>query len=246
MIPLLILIIWSFYSELGLINSYLLPSPRRVFSSFITLLNDGTLLKHTITSLTRIFVGFSIATILALSCAIIFHIFPNVYSLFESSIKFLQHLPPLAILSLLILWFGIGEKSKIVMIILASFFPIFINSFNGIKNCDPKLIDLGHVIQMNPYNLFVKIILPASFPYIILGMKLGLIYAWRSLIGAEFIATSSGLGYMILDARELSRSDVIIVGILSFGIIGILIDKIFIKILSKFSYISKKSLYEFY
>ena len=244
--PLCLLIIWYISSHYNIVNSFLLPSPKRIADTFFTLFFNGTLLTHTLASLTRIFIGFSIAMTMAFVCSITFYLIPSSFKFFSSTIKFIQHLPPLALLSLLILWFGIGEKSKIVMIILASFFPIFINTFNGISNCDPKLIDLGRVVGMPKKDIFFSILLPASIPYIFIGMKLGLTYAWRALMGAELIATSSGLGYMILDARELSRSDIVFVGILCFGFMGIFIDKCFDFLLSKFPYIKERQFNEPY
>ena len=239
--PLFICFLWWFCAEFQLVNSFLLPHPQSVFKAFWVLLENGILLRHISVSLGRTFIGFFFATVTALGLAFLFYALPKTYPFFKTTLQFIQHIPPLAMLTLLILWFGIGESSKLVMIFLASFFPIFINTFNGLNKCDPKLIEVGTVIPMSRKEIFFRILIPATLPYITIGLKLGMVYAWRSLIGAEFIATSTGLGYLVLDARELSRTDIVMVGLLCFGLIGLIIDQLFSFILSKFPYIIERN-----
>lgn len=140
---------------------------------------------------------------------------------------------------LLILWFGIGEKSKIIIIVLASFFPVLLNTINGVQGCDKKLIEVGQIFNLNNIDVFKKIIIPWSLPNILVGMRLGVGYSWRAIIGAEMVAASSGLGYLILDGQQLSRSAVVIVGILSIGILGSLSDWVFSLLTNKFIYIQE-------
>ena len=165
------------------------------------------------TSISRIFFGFSITVILAVPSAVIFGMFPKIYNYFKSILEFMRHTPPLALIPMIILWFGIGEFSKITIIILASFFPVFLNTLKGIESCDKKLIEVGQVFNFTKYEIFRKIILPSAVPDILNGIKLGIGYSWRAIIGAEMIAASSGIGYLILDGQQMSRSDVVIVGI---------------------------------
>ncbi len=227
LVPFFVVVIWIVVSNFGLVNDYLLPSPFRVLDTFLYLLGNGTLFLHIMTSLMRLFVGFGVAFVLAIVLVGVFYLYPNISPFFAPTIQFIQQIPPLAMLSLIIMWFGIGEQSKIVLIVLTSFFPLFINIYNGIHHCDPKLIDLGRVVGFSKREIFSRILLPNAIPYVLLGIKIGITYGWRSLVGAEILATSTGLGAMVIEAGQLSRSDIIFVGILCFGIVGIAIDSLF-------------------
>ena len=136
----------------------------------------------------------------------------------------------------MILWFGIGEVPKIIIIILTSFFPIFLNTKSGILSCDSKLIEVGDSLGFSNAQKFFKIMLPSAIPSILVGMRIGLGYSWRAIIGAEMIASARGLGYLILDAQQMSRSDKVIVGIFVIGILGYLCDKLFNFIIKKISH----------
>lgn len=138
-----------------------------------------------------------------------------------------RHVPPLSLIPLLILWFGIGEVPKAIVIILASFFPIYLNMDDGFRRCDPKLLEVGRILGMNRWTQLRKIRLPAALPGILTGMKVGMGYSLRAIIGAEMIAADSGLGYLILDAQAMSRSDKVIIGILTIGALGLVLDGAF-------------------
>lgn len=227
LIPVLLILIWQTGSELSWFNSYLLPAPSAVLSAFFKMCFNGQLLKHIMISFYRVFTGFILAVFVSFGGVLIFYFYPQLYTYSKLILEFLRHIPPLAVISLLILWFGIGETSKIVVVFLVSFLPVFFTTLNSITYCDPKLIEVGKSINMSNSEILKRIIIPSVLPSIIMGLQLGLTYAWRSLIGAEMIAASAGLGYMILNARELSQSSVIIVGIFSLGLIGTAIDKLF-------------------
>jgi sulfonate transport system permease protein len=145
----------------------------------------------------------------------------------------LRHVPPLACIPLIILWTGIGEASKLTIIFLASFFPLFLNTYSGIRNCDPKLLEVGRSLNFSESTQVRHIQLPAALDAIAVGLQLSLGYSWRALIGAELIAASAGIGYLILDAEQMSRPDIVLVGMLCIGIIGSLIDSIFLNVLNR-------------
>ena len=233
----LIMIIWITGSYFSLWNSYIIPYPEKVFFTAVKLLKTGELFKHMFTSISRIFFGFSITVILAVPSAVIFGMFPKIYNYFKSILEFMRHTPPLALIPMIILWFGIGEFSKITIIILASFFPVFLNTLKGIESCDKKLIEVGQVFNFTKYEIFRKIILPSAVPDILNGIKLGIGYSWRAIIGAEMIAASSGIGYLILDGQQMSRSDVVIMGIFSIGIFGSFTDYVCSKVIERLSLI---------
>lgn len=234
-IPLLILIAWIIGSGFGFWNSYIIPPPAKVLASGKQLIVSGILFKHAAVSLYRVFAGFAIALLLALPLGILIGMNRRWVRYTEPMLEFIRHIPPLATIPMLILWFGIDETSKLTIIVLATFFPIYLNTVNGIIHCDPKLLEVGRSFGFSRGRLFWRIILPAILPYILIGMRLGLGYSWRSLIGAELIAAAAGIGYMILDAEQLSRPDVIVVGILTIGILGSVIDHAFFRLTRHFT-----------
>ncbi|NMM64723.1 ABC transporter permease [Clostridium sp. P21] len=233
-IPLGIILVWCIGSKFHMFNDYIIPSPVVVCSTTLELIKNGILLKNLEVSFARVFIGFFITFAVAFSMAIILGMKKELLPYLEPSLEFMRHVPPIAVIPILILWFGIGETSKLAVIFLATFFPIFSNTLNGVTNYDEKLLEVGEIFGFSSQDKFLKIILPQAVPSIITGVQLGLGYSWRSLMGAELIAASSGIGYMIMDAEQLSRPDIILVGIFSIGVLGYIVDYIFIKITSKF------------
>lgn len=233
-VPIIIIAIWWIGSSIHIFNDYIIPSPSTVFSTACTLLKSGILIKHLSVSFCRVLVGFLITFIIAFPFAVLLGMNEKFMTYVEPFLEFNRHIPPIAVIPILILWFGIGEVSKLAVIFLATFFPVFSSTLTGVVNYDKKLLEVGEVFNFNSRDKFLKIILPQAIPSIITGMQLGLGYSWRSLMGAELIAASSGIGYMIMDAEQLSRPDIIIVGIFSIGILGYAIDYIFLNITNKF------------
>ncbi|MCT4619526.1 MAG: ABC transporter permease [Marinisporobacter sp.] len=228
-VPIIIFFIWWTGSTLGFWNAYIIPSPEKVGKAFIILLKKRILMKHVMVSLYRALLGFTISFVGAFSLAILLSLSKKLLTLLERILDFMRHIPPMALIPMLILWFGIGEMSKLAVIVLATFFPIFLNTLSGIINCDSKLIEVGKVFGFSKLHIYRKIIFPQAMPSIMVGARLGFGYSWRALIGAEIIAASSGLGYMILDAEQLSRPDIMIVGIFTIGILGSIMDYILFK-----------------
>lgn len=229
-LPVLFLLIWWAGSHLGLWNPFLLPGPQAVARAAIRLVASGELLRHLLASTGRIIFGFSFSCLLAFPLGVLLGLNPVLGRVLYPTLEFVRHVPPLALLPLLILWFGIGEGSKMVVILLATFFPVFMNTLDGVRRCDPRLIEVGMSLRLSPFAIFRRVILPWAIPSVMTGLRLGLGYSWRALIGAELIAAASGLGYLIHDAEALSRSDVIVVGILALGLLGGLSDHIFFRL----------------
>ncbi|TIH20200.1 ABC transporter permease [Marinifilum sp. JC120] len=227
--PALILLVWWWVSVSNLVNPYLIPSPEEVFEAGRDLFLSGKLYLHTVASLKRALLGFSITALIATLLATILYFIPVMESFLNFPLEFVRTTPPLAAIPLLILWFGIGEGAKLAIIILASFFPIFLNTLDGLKNADANLLEMGKTLDLNRVEVFRFILLPAAIPSVITGLRLGFGYSWRALIGAELVAASSGLGYMILDAEELARTDYVFVGIMLIGGLGFVFDYLFKK-----------------
>ena len=223
----LIIALWALLSKLGIFSSYIFPSPLKVWNTFIAMLKSGELLINLGSSVLRVVTGFGISFILALLLGIVASIFPSANPYYRHIMEFLRNIPPMSLIPLLILWMGIGEAPKIVIIVLTAFFPIFMNTEQGIKNCDKKLLEVGKMLDMSKGEVFFKIRIPAAVPDILTGMQIGLGYSWRAIVGAEMIAAASGLGYMILDAQAMSRTDKTLVGIIMIGILGYVTDKLF-------------------
>lgn len=226
-LPVSILIIWQLTSMTGVLNTYIIPPPVEILDTAIMLIKKGVLSKHLMVSMYRVFLGFVAAFILAFPTAVLVGIIQGLEYYLTPFLEFVRHIPPIACIPMLILWLGIGEAPKIAVIILATFFPIFLNTLSGVVNCDEKLLEVGDNFGFSVKEKFFKIILPSAMPSVIVGMRLGLGYSWRALIGAELIAASSGIGYMIMDAEQLSRPDIIIVGIVTIGLLGYIIDFFF-------------------
>ncbi|MDB0439410.1 ABC transporter permease [Clostridioides difficile] len=231
----IILVLWKITNHLGIWSEYILPPPEKVYSTFLNMINDGSIFINVYASMKRVLIGFVISTIIGIPLGIFFGIYDKVYEYFKSLINFLRNTPPLALIPMLILWFGIGEESKIIIIILASFFPIFTSTLKGIRNCDSKLIEVGRVFELSKLQIIFRIIIPNAILDIAVGLKLALGYSFRAIIGAELVAASSGLGYLISDGKEMSRTDIVIVGIIVIGLLGIITDYIFLLIVKKVS-----------
>jgi len=223
-LPVMLAIVWIIGSSLSIWNSYIIPTPAEVVGNAYKLALNGTLFKHAAVSLYRVFAGFLAAFLLAFPLGVLFGMNSQVRDYFEALLEFLRHIPPLAAMPMLILWFGIGEWPKLLIVVLATFFPIFLNTLHGVASCDVKLIEVGKSFGLRKREIFRRIVLPAALPSVLVGMRLGLGYSWRALVGAELIAASSGIGYMILDAEQLARPDIVVLGILTIGILGSVID----------------------
>ena len=150
---------------------------------------------------------------------------------FSGTFDAIRQIPPLAWIPLVILWFGIGETSKVILIAKASFFPILLNTISGIKSTPKAYIEVAKLYNKNSWKIFRQIYLPYALPNIFVGLRLGLSSAWMTVIAAELIASTSGIGYRINDARNLLQSDVVITGIIVVGLLGVIMDRILDRIL---------------
>ena len=158
---------------------------------------------------------------------------PAAEKYYNAIVQFFRNVPPLSLIPLLILWCGIGETTKTVIIVLASFFPMYLNIVKGFTGCDQRLLEVGDAFGYTKFEKFRYIILPYASADILVGMRIGMGYSWRAIIAAEMIAASSGIGHLILFAQQLSRTDKVIVGIFVVGLVGLATDKCFGFLLKK-------------
>ena len=179
---------------------------------------------HIWASTQRVLIGFGLAAIVAVPLGLFMAINKYVNALVKPVFDLFKPMPPIAWVSLAILWFGIGESSKLIIVILATFFPIFLNTLAAISRPNAGLLELAQVFRLSPGAAFWHLRLPMAMPAIYTGLRIGLGYSWRSLIGAEMIAAAAGLGWLILDGEEMARPDVVLAGIFVLGLLGILTD----------------------
>jgi sulfonate transport system permease protein len=220
-----IILLWYLVSNVGIWSAYVLPPPQKVWISFIKMLQNGELIKHLLVSLRRIAQGFSISCFLTFILILIAALIPAIEPYYSNLLGVMRHIPPISLIPLLILWFGIGELPKIIVIVLASIFPVLLNAESAIFGCDKGLIEVGQTLGFSRGRILFKIMLPNAVPEILVGIRIGLGYAWRAIVSAEMIAAANGLGYFILDAQALSRTDKVIAGILVIGGVGLMTDK---------------------
>ncbi len=226
LLPAGVLALWALLGTLGLLNTYLTPPPGEVFEAGMDALRSGELWRNAWISLWRVFVGFTITVVIAMPLGALLYFMPLLERLLSVPLEFLRVTPPLALIPLLMLWLGIGEGSKLAIIVLASFFPLFLNVLDGLKNTDSGLKEMARTIDLTPWDTFWSILLPSTLPSVITGLRVGFGYSWRALIGAELVAAASGLGYMVLEAEELARTDKVFLGILVIGGLGFVFDAV--------------------
>lgn len=226
-LPLVLLGFWQSAASLGLWSPAVLPAPAAVGKALLALTVSGELFRHLGASFGRVLGGFVLASLLGCGAGILLGRRPALGALCRGTLEFLRHVPPLALLPMLILWYGIGEGSKVAVIVLAAFFPVFLNTLEGVSGRDPRLEEVGHSFGLTEREILRRIVLPEALPSVLVGLRLGLGYGWRSLIGAELIAAVSGVGYLIQDAVALSRADVVVAGILAMGGAGMVLDALF-------------------
>ncbi len=227
------LVVWFAVSGLKLVSPYVLPTPERVFGTFLKMLQSGELFVDIVISFGRVLKGFGIAFALAFLLGMFRSFVPSAEKYYGGIVEFFRNVPPLSMIPLLILWCGIGETTKTVIIVLASFFPMYLNIVKGFTGCDKRLLEVGDAFGYSKREKFTKIILPYASADILVGMRIGMGYSWRAIIGAEMVAASTGLGHMILFAQQMSRTDKVLIGIFAIGVVGLLTDKIFGIILKK-------------
>jgi sulfonate transport system permease protein len=223
-VPMLLIILWQLLVQFGWLSTRILPAPTAVIQAAINLASSGELLHHIITSSTRAFVGLLIGGGIGFVLGLLNGVFPIAEKLLDSSVQMLRNIPHLAMIPLVIVWFGIGEPAKIFLVAIGVMFPIYLNTFHGIHTVDKGLLEMGKVYGLKPWQQFWQIIFPGALPSILIGLRYALGIMWLTLIVAETIASDSGIGYMAMNAREFMQTDVIVFSILIYAGLGKLAD----------------------
>jgi sulfonate transport system permease protein len=223
-LPAAIIVSWEVASLAGLISGRVLPAPSDVVAAGWKLLLSGELLKNIWISFWRAIAGFLIGGGVGFALGLANGLSQRSERVFDSTLQMVRNIPHLALIPLVILWFGIDETAKLFLVALGVFFPIYINTQHGIRTVDPQLIEMARTYGISGTALFWRVLLPGALPSIFVGLRYALGIMWLTLIVAETIAASSGIGYMAMQAREFLLVDVVVLSILIYALLGKLAD----------------------
>jgi sulfonate transport system permease protein len=223
-VPVGLVALWQIASSLGWLSTRVLPAPSEVLKAAWTLAASGELWTHVKVSAGRALAGLAIGGGLGLAFGLLTGSVKFFETLLDSTIQMVRNIPALALIPLVILWFGIDETAKLFLIAVSVFFPIYINTFHGIRNVDPGLIEMGRTYGLSRWQLYREVILPGALSSILVGLRFSLGLMWVILIVAETISAQSGIGYLTMNAREFLQTDVVLVGILLYALLGKLAD----------------------
>ncbi|MEM5451631.1 MULTISPECIES: ABC transporter permease subunit [Paraburkholderia] len=223
-IPALIVVVWELAARVGWIAPQVLPAPSSVAATAWDLARNGDLFVHLGVSLLRAVTGLLIGGTIGLVLGVLVGFSRLAQALIDRSIQMVRAIPFLAMLPLVIVWFGVGEVAKIFLVALAVLFPVYINTMLGIRQIDPKLMELAKVIGLNWPAVVRRIILPGAMPSILTGVRYALAHAWLALVIAETLATTRGIGFLAMDAREFLQTNVILLTMIIYAIIGVAAD----------------------
>jgi sulfonate transport system permease protein len=223
-VPVLLLTVWQVAAHVGWLSSRILPEPFAVAKAAWGLAKSGELWTHVQVSLWRAVVSFAVGGGLGLLLGLLTGTFKMAETLLDTTLQMIRNIPALALIPLVILWFGIEETSKIFLVAVGVFFPVYLNTFHGIRSVDKGLIEMAKSYGLSGWPLYRDVILPGALPSILVGVRFSLGLVWVLLIVAETISAQSGIGYMTMNAREFLQTDVVLVGILLYALLGKLAD----------------------
>ncbi len=224
LLPLLLVVVWQAAASLGWLPQRILPAPIDVAVAAWQLALSGELWQHVKVSAGRALLGLAIGGGLGLLLGLLTGSVKFFETLLDSTIQMVRNIPALALIPLVILWFGIDESAKLFLIAVSVFFPIYLNTFHGIRNVDPQLIEMGRTYGLSRWGLYREVILPGAVSPILVGLRFSLGLMWVILIVAETISAQAGIGYLTMNAREFLQTDVVLVGVLLYALLGKLAD----------------------
>ncbi|WP_245616674.1 aliphatic sulfonate ABC transporter permease SsuC [Paraburkholderia acidipaludis] len=223
-VPLAMLAAWELAARGGVLSSRVLPEPLAVLRAAWALIESGEMWQDVRVSTWRALAGFAIGGGFGLALGLATGLFKPVETALDSTIQMIRNIPALAMIPLVILWFGIEEEAKLFLVALGVFFPMYVNTFHGIRCVDANLVEMARSYGLKGFALYRDVILPGALPSILVGVRFALGLMWVTLIVAETISAQSGIGYMTMNAREFLQTDVVVVGILLYALLGKLAD----------------------
>ena len=219
-LPVTLLIAWQVSAQLGWLSSRILPEPWAVARAFVTLAASGELWTHLSASLWRAATGFAIGAGLGLLLGLLTGSVRKAETALDTTLQMIRNIPALALIPLVILWFGIDEAAKLFLLAVGVFFPVYLNTFHGIRSADQTLVEMARSYGLSGWPLYRDVILPGAMPSILVGVRFSLGLVWVLLIVAETLSAQAGIGYMTMNAREFLQTDVVLVGILLYALLG--------------------------
>lgn len=224
--PILLVCLWQLACSSGLLSTRLVASPAQIAETGWTLVRDGTLPYNLGVSLLRAASGLGIAISVGVVLALISGLSRLGEDIVDAPLQILRTLPALALVPLFILWFGIGETPKILLVALGATFPIYLNLHKGIRTIDPKLLEMTSTLGLSRWQTIRDVFLPGALPDFLTGLRYAVGVSWLMLVVAEQVNAESGIGHMMMDAEDFLRTDIILVGLLVYGLLGLLSDQI--------------------
>ena len=224
LLPALLVVVWQGAAAAGWIATRVLPAPLDVLAAAWKLIGTGELWQDVLVSTGRAASGFAVGGGIGFALGILNGSSRGAARLLDSSLQMLRNIPHLALIPLVILWFGIDETAKLFLVALGVFFPIYLNTYHGVRTVDPQLIEMARVYGLSRLRVFFEVVLPGALPQVLVGLRYGLGITWLTLIVAETISASSGIGYLTMNAREFLQTDVVVLGILIYALLGKLAD----------------------
>ena len=224
LLPLGVVLVWELLARLGLVPAHWFPAPTRIYETLSTLGASGLLFKHVGATLLRVCLGFVGGALLGTALGVATGRSARLCALLDPSLQALRSIPSLAWVPLFLLWLGIGETSKVSLIALGVFFPVYLNSTTGIAAIDPRLLEVAALFEYRGARLARQVLLPAALPAYITGLRSGLALGWMFVVAAELMGASRGLGYLLVDGQTTSRPDLVLGAIACFALLGKLTD----------------------
>lgn len=223
--PVVLVLGWQVACSAGLLSTRVVASPVQILMTGWALTRDGTLQTNLGVSLLRAGVGLMIACVVGITLALVAGLSRLGEEIVDAPLQILRTLPALALVPLFILWFGIGETPKIALVALGSGFPIYLNLYKGIRSIDPKLLEMTRTLGLSRVATIREVILPGALPDLLVGLRFAVGLSWLMLVVAEQINADSGIGHMMMDAEDFLRTDIILVGLVIYGLLGLISDQ---------------------
>jgi len=224
LLPVSIALAWELIVWLGYSNGRLMPPPSQVFATIVELARSGELLRHVITTLTRVGLGFGFGVVAGTMLGAISGYWRPARRLLDPTVQALRAIPSIAWVPLFILWLGIFETSKVALIAVGVFFPVYLGVMDAILSVDRKIVEVGRIFRLSGFAMIRRILLPAVLPAYVVALRVGLGLGWMFVVAAEFMGASEGLGYLLIDGQQLGKPAQILAAIVIFAILGATTD----------------------
>lgn len=223
-VPVLLLALWQALVQWRLVHPLLLPPPAKVMHSFLLLAASGELAVHVGDSLRRLLAGFGLAAATGVTLGVGIGLCPLLARASDLAVGGLRPVPPVVWMPLALLWFGIDGSAEIAVVFLGAVFPILVNTIRGVRQLDPRHAELIRVLELPRRHAIAVVVLPGALPLILRGLRAGMVAAWLCVAAVELVVATSGIGYLIMDARHLAHTETVLVGIICFGVMGKLLE----------------------